>query len=332
MSAWADGLLRNSVQGGLAILLVLGLFRVFPRIPGAVQVWMWRGIALKFLLGMILPVTIFTETWQASGISANEPVLALILLCSVLGFSLAAIAIARDWLRVQRLAKGGAPVELAATDELCLRLKLRKKPTVLLRADLDRPMLSGVWRPTIHLPANLDEASQQMVLAHELAHIKRRDLAWEWLFVALEALFFFHPLVWLMRRAHRMAQENACDTTALQIARTSLSTYGRMLLTLTVAGKRQELAMTANMAGTYAALHARILKLHRGQARVGALVGTLLTVGTVALLPTWRSEFRVVIPETSMRGSVRTPVGAPIARFDSEPPVAGIRTPKEGRP
>jgi beta-lactamase regulating signal transducer with metallopeptidase domain len=332
MSVWADGLLRNSVQGGVAILLVLALFRAFPRIPGSIQVWMWRAVALKFVLGMILPVTIFTETWKASGITPNDPLPAIIVLCSALGLGLAGIAIARDWFHIRKLANGGEPIELAIVDELRDRLHLHQRPIVLLRGDLERPMLSGVWRPIIHLPANLDRQSLEMVLAHELAHIKRRDLAWEWLFVAVEAFFFFHPLVWLMRREHRMSQENACDAVALQAARTSLSNYGRMLLDLTVVSKRRELAMTANMAGTYAALHARILKLHRGHARIGALTGLALIATGLALLPTWRSEFRVLVPESFRPPQPRVSVAMPYVRFGSAPATARTKTPKEGRP
>jgi len=53
MSAWADSLLLNSIQGGLAALVVFTLFRALPRIPGTIQAWMWRAVAINFLVGMI---------------------------------------------------------------------------------------------------------------------------------------------------------------------------------------------------------------------------------------------------------------------------------------
>jgi hypothetical protein len=332
MSAWADGLLRNSIQGGLAVALVYLLFRFFPRIPSHTQVWMWRAVALKFVLGMILPITIFTRIWSAgAGIYENR-VPELIVLCSGLGLLLAIASICADWAKLRQMISRGVPVELEAADRLAEKLGLSYTPTVVLRTDLDRPMLAGILNPKIHMPAGLDNAAQEMVLAHELAHVKRRDLAWEWLFVAVEFLFFFHPLVWVMRRQHRIAQESACDALAIETSGKSLSTYGRMLLDLTVADKRKELALTANMAGTYAALHTRILRLHRGGMRLGPIATLALVAMGAAIIPTWRKEFRLdVTPNLAQPEPIAT-VNTGNERFGRTPIGAAARTPKEGRP
>lgn len=327
MSAWADGLLRTSVQGALAILIVVALLRAFPRIPGHVQVWMWRGIALKFLLGMVMPITIWTSTWNAGGYVVGDPLPEIIFAASAAGLILALVAIARDLWAVRKLKRSGVPASLPILGGLCKRIGLKKTPAILLRTDLDGPLLSGAARPTIHLPADLSEEAQRMVISHELAHIKRRDLAWEWLFVALEGIFFFHPLVWLMRREHRMAQEIACDEIALRAAQTSLGQYGRMLLDLTVASKRKELALTANMARTYAALRTRIVRLHQGS-RIGVTSTLVLATATLALIPTWRTEFRVEGP--AARVGSRTAV-TPATNFGAAAISGPSRTLKEGR-
>jgi beta-lactamase regulating signal transducer with metallopeptidase domain len=68
-------------------------------------------------------------------------------------------------------------------------------------ADGGSPWLEGIHAPAIIFPRSLLAACSRrelrLMLAHELAHLKRRDLQWGWLATAAHALFFFHPLVWI---------------------------------------------------------------------------------------------------------------------------------------
>ena len=68
-------------------------------------------------------------------------------------------------------------------------------------------MLLGIGRPTVLLPDVLIEschpAELRLILAHEVAHLKRRDLTWSWLPLLGQWFFFFHPLVWLGQREWR---------------------------------------------------------------------------------------------------------------------------------
>src|SRR5258708_38616199 len=73
-----------------------------------------------------------------------------------------------------------------------------------------------------------------MILAHELAHLRRGDLLWSWLPQAAHMLFYFHPMVWLAHRELYVAQEMACDELALQASDASLHDYGDLLLRFSV--------------------------------------------------------------------------------------------------
>ena len=70
------------------------------------------------------------------------------------------------------------------------------------------------------LPAGIaehfDERDLRIMLAHELVHVKRHDLAWNWLPTVTGWLLFFHPLVWLATRGWCEAQEAACDEALIQ--------------------------------------------------------------------------------------------------------------------
>jgi len=331
-SIWCEALLRSSLQGGLAILIVFTLLRLFPSISQGVQVWLWRIVAVKLIFGLIAPITILDEPIDGTGLPHVNPLPGVIFFLSIATLVLTGVTLGRDWRRVKAIRKGGTPVNLELVRDLCRGLGIRRAPLVLLREDIDRPMLTGALRPTIHLPAGLDTGSQEMVLAHELAHVKRKDLSWEWLFICLNAVFAFHPLVWLLNREHRIAQESSCDAIALETSQVPLATYGRMLLDLTVARKGQELSIAANMAGTYSALQTRIMRLHRGQSRISPTLSACLLVSGIALLPTWRATVHHSVPREFLPDG-RVILEGNTSRFGSVPDVSErVRTPKEGRP
>jgi len=333
MAAWADALLHCSVQGAGAALVVWAVLKLFPRVPSALQAWLWRIVAIKFLAGLVLPVPYLTKTVAFGFNPKPDPLPAVIAASFAVGFLMAAISLVRDGLAVRRLKQNSVVGDFPEVASIAARIGCRKTPEVRIKSDLDRPLLAGVLRPTIYLPLDMDEDAREMVFAHELAHLRRRDLAWEWLFIALDAVFFFHPLAWLAHREHRKAQETACDAMVLRACHTSTAAYGRMLLNLTIAGKRRELALTANMAGTYAALHARIVRLHRGHARMTFTTSLALALIAVAILPTWRpTAVEVEAPPATRSAFPVASIGGPPPRIGPNANGRRAMSLKEGRP
>ncbi len=94
------------------------------------------------------------------------------------------------------------------------------------------PMTFGILRPTILLPVNTWPAERrQIVLLHELAHIRRQDCLTQLLARLARALFWFHPLVWLACSRLAMEAERACDDLVLT-AGTRSSVYAEELLAI----------------------------------------------------------------------------------------------------
>jgi beta-lactamase regulating signal transducer with metallopeptidase domain len=77
----------------------------------------------------------------------------------------------------------------------------------------------GWLKPVILLPIgfvnHLSFAEVEAVLAHELAHIARRDWIFNLLQAFVESLFYYHPAVWWISQVVRRERENACDDVAL---------------------------------------------------------------------------------------------------------------------
>lgn len=76
---------------------------------------------------------------------------------------------------------------------------------------VDSPFVLGIPRPVIYLPYGLPEADLAQVLAHERAHIQRRDHWWKPLGYLLLAVYWVHPLLWAAYAAFCRDVEMACD-------------------------------------------------------------------------------------------------------------------------
>ena len=90
-----------------------------------------------------------------------------------------------------------------------------KRPVSIRQSDaVTVPMVWGLFRPVILLPADADEwepEQQRAVLLHELAHIQRQDWLMQTMAQITCAVYWFNPLVWFAVRRMRTEVERACD-------------------------------------------------------------------------------------------------------------------------
>jgi beta-lactamase regulating signal transducer with metallopeptidase domain len=115
-----------------------------------------------------------------------------------------------------------------------LLTELRVKGGVrLLRSERTlMPIVCGVLRPAVLLPASADDWSEErrrMVLLHELTHVRRKDCLTQLLGQAACAFYWFNPFVWHAARRLRVERERACDDYVLRIG-TKPSDYAHHLL------------------------------------------------------------------------------------------------------
>ncbi len=96
-----------------------------------------------------------------------------------------------------------------------------------------QPMLVGTWQPRIVLPGDFEtrytENERAVILAHELAHIGRRDALTNGIALGLVCLFWFNPIAYWAWGRFRFDQEVACDAAVLRAASVSRRLYARAL-------------------------------------------------------------------------------------------------------
>ncbi len=107
---------------------------------------------------------------------------------------------------------------------------------ILESARVKSPCLLGLFRPALVLPAGLSSELSanelRLIMLHELAHLRRRDLALNWVLAAVETIHWFNPVVWSLTRKIRDEREEDCDARALATQPQSCREYGEVLLKL----------------------------------------------------------------------------------------------------
>jgi beta-lactamase regulating signal transducer with metallopeptidase domain/HEAT repeat protein len=128
------------------------------------------------------------------------------------------------------------------------RLGLEHAPRVVMSNLIEMPFACGVTRPTIVLPRSAEQWSEErrrVVLFHELAHIRRRDLVGHTLGRLTCALYWFHPMVWSAAKRLRAESERACDDLVLACGGARPSEYANHLLEIVTSIRMQGAPATA---------------------------------------------------------------------------------------
>jgi beta-lactamase regulating signal transducer with metallopeptidase domain len=142
----------------------------------------------------------------------------------VLGAALLALRLLVGSFQVMSLRRRAAvmidPAWLSLRDELARDLGVKSQVQLLRGQRGVMPMTWGVLRPVILLPGEAAEwppARRRTVLAHELAHVQRRDALTQWIGHIALIVHWFNPLVWLATCRLGEERERACDDAVLTL-------------------------------------------------------------------------------------------------------------------
>jgi len=118
---------------------------------------------------------------------------------------------------------------------LCYEMKLMRPVNVLSSTRVAVPCVFGWIKPVVLLPVSmfsgLEPSEIEMIIMHELAHVRRNDIVVNILQTAAETLLFFNPAVWWISRQIRIEREHCCDDAVVACREDRLG-YARALASL----------------------------------------------------------------------------------------------------
>ena len=191
-------------------------------------------------------------TLRSFGEIAHDALPNVVLLWLV-GVTILSIRLVVSWTRIKKLARSSSPASETwqrTLARLADAIALRRGVAILESAAVEVPTVIGWLKPLILLPMSTISALKpeeiEMLLAHELAHIRRHDFFVNLLQTAIETLMFYHPAAWWISHRIRIEREHCCDDMAIETCGSALR-YARALTHLEeLRAHHSELALAAN--------------------------------------------------------------------------------------
>jgi bla regulator protein blaR1 len=242
MTSWVPfDLLDHLWQSTLFTAVVWLVARTVRTNAARVRYWLWLTASVKFLVPLSLLVS-FGErfAWRTAAAGAPAAVSAVIErvltptattvatttaapiassttvwpVVMVLAWGAGVLFVLAQWWRqwrpIRRALRDAHPTDIGAHDGVTVRASV----------SMIEPGVFGIWRPVLLVPEGISErltpAQLRALIAHERCHIRHHDNLTASLHMAVEALFWFHPLVWWLERRLIEERERACDEYVLQ--------------------------------------------------------------------------------------------------------------------
>jgi TonB family protein len=159
-----------------------------------------------------------------------------------------------------------SPELLLRFNQLVKQIQLTSTPKLLISLKAEVPMAIGWLKPVVLLPiamvTNLNSVQLEMLILHELAHIRRHDYLVNFLQTLIELLFFFHPCVHWVGKQMRNEREYCSDDIAVQHCGDAIAYAHTLTDTASLCSKKhcQTIPQMA-MAASGGDLKARIIRL-----------------------------------------------------------------------
>jgi uncharacterized protein (TIGR03435 family) len=229
----------NHLWQSTVFAMMVGLLTLaFRKNRAQVRYWLWFSASLKFLIPFSLLLTLgsylgrtqaaksvaapaisytvvqIAEPFPAASVPAPSTPshadwipIAVVSLWTC-GFAGIALIRLRGWLRIRAAARSSVPMDIP------FPIEVRSSPALL------EPGVVGLFRPILLCPKGIVErlapSQLEAILAHERCHIQRHDNLTAAIHMIVEAVFWFHPLVWWISARLMEERERACDEGVLE--------------------------------------------------------------------------------------------------------------------
>lgn len=333
---WAAALVAISVP--LTVVLgILLLVRgwVLQRYGARYQYALWLLAPLSaavLLLPPRQPLSSDTPLYQLQVIAgqtgqqlaAETARWSLLPLCWLFGLVGLLMVLVYQYGRLTQLVRDSQPVAKQSRELQQLSAVLPTHLELRFSSQLVGPLITGLWRPTVLLPADFSmrytKEQQLLIVRHELTHWQRGDLAANVVALCMLLLFWFNPLSWLAYRAYRQDQELACDALVLATASTEQKVaYSYALLAQNRGNSHW--ALLSHAYGDKKMMKQRLVQLQRQQGMHKSVV-CLLLAGMMAVVyslntaPAAAGDINNQEPKVIVRIEPKYPVQAAADRIE----------------
>lgn len=326
---------QAAIFGGSAMILMVLALRLFLKkhLPRGIFPALWCAAAVRLLLPITIPSHL--SVWnllhtsvaaQADGVISDvltpfpslatnstaepaaditgiSPMLLIWLVCAILLAAYFAVGYAC----MVRQFRGTRLAPQPSIDALLDRFRFSRDPHICVSNSRRAPLTFGVFRPTVLLPEDLPvgDAQFQLVLAHELAHIRRKDCLRKLLLMVCLCLYWWNPLVWMMVWLANRDMELACDEAVLR----ALGPDCRKAYALTLLDMAQRNPKSAPLCSGFAKSSAEeriraILSFKRIPAWVGICVSVLFVLTASVFTTQAASPAAVPEPEPAVQEEI----------------------------
>ena len=326
---------QAAIYGGSAMVLLVLVLRLLLKkyLPRGIFPTLWCAAAVRLLLPITIPTHL--SVWNllytpvavqsngvisdalmpfpslatnstakpAADIAGISPMLLVWLVCAILFAAYFVIGYAC----MVRRFRGTRIAPQPSIDALLDRFRFSRDPRICVSSSRRAPLTFGVFRPTVLLPEDLPvgDAQFQLVLAHELAHIRRKDCLRKLLLTVCLCLYWWNPLVWLMVWLANRDMELACDEAVLR----ALGPDCKKAYALTLLDMAQRNPKSAPLCSGFAKSSAEeriraILSFKRIPAWVGICVSVLFVLTASVFTTQAASPAAVPEPEPAVQEEI----------------------------
>jgi bla regulator protein blaR1 len=262
---WFIGLVKFLVP--FAVLVSLGSHLTVPqwtpKVPALAHAM--TQPAISFVMGDVTQPA-FAVTPSAAR-KTTDPFSTILLGIWACGFIAIATCWVRRWIRVR------AEMRLASKLQIDIGIPVVSTPV------LCEPGVFGIFRPVLMLPegmaGHLSKAEWEAILAHEICHVRCRDNLTAVIYMAVESIFWFHPLVWWMGTRLVAERERACDEEVLRLG-SEPNVYAEGILKVCELYLESPLPCVAGVTGSNLRQRIRGIMTHRGTIRMSVAKKLLL--------------------------------------------------------
>jgi bla regulator protein BlaR1 len=360
------GEISNHLWQSTLFAVAVGLLTVaLRRNQARIRYWLWFCASVKFFVPFTLLITFGSRLeWAPTARQITPPavssamgqisqpfsdfvlvaeptapstrgdvgpfMVAILALLWLAGTTALALTRFRLWRRVRAVVRTSTRCDVPGIPS---GLEVRSAPGLM------EPGVVGWWRPVLLVPQGIEDhlTPRQLdaVLAHELCHVRRRDNLTSTIHMAVEAVFWFHPLVWWIGARLIEERERACDEEVLRLGGDP-QVYAEGILSVCTRYAEAPLVCVSGVSGANLKKRIEAIMMNRvgrrlnlaAKAALAAAAMTVLTLPVVVGAMSPAAQVRGVVPEATERFEVATIGPNKTAIESSAPgPQGGIQFP-----